>query len=339
MRRSTLDLETVADWRNLTAAFHAASRGKRERPEVAAFARNLDAELSALRAEIVSGEIRVGPMKSFWIRDPKLRLIHAPCFRDRVLHHALMSFAGPELERALIFDTYACRIGKGTLAAVRRCQQHARRFPLFAKIDIKGFFPSVDHDVLQALLARRFKNQRLLRVFSQIIAGYAVQPGKGLPIGALTSQHFANYYLSVLDRFILEAQKVKGFVRYMDDIIWWDETAPQLRSTLGEVEEFAKERLLVEVKQPTQIGRSRDGAMFCGLRVLPGALRLSRRRRKRYAQRRDFWERAFCRGDIGEGALQLGYDAALAITAHASAAGWRREQLRRRPIADPLQGI
>jgi hypothetical protein len=339
MRRSGLDLEAIVDWRNLTAAFHAASRGKVDRPDVASFARNLDMELAALRAEIVSAEIRLGALKSFWIRDPKLRLIHAPCFRDRVLHHALMSLAGPELERALVFDTYACRIGKGTLAAVRRCQHHVRRFPFFAKIDIKAYFRSVDHKVLQALLARHFKNRGLLRVFSQIIAGYAVRPGKGLPIGALTSQHFANFYLSGLDRFILEAQKAKGFVRYMDDIVWWDENRTRLRDMLGVIEQFAKERLLLEVKQPTLIGRSRDGVMFCGLQVLPGALRLSRRRRKRYAQRRKFWERAYCCGAIDEGELQMGYGAALAITAHAAAAGWRREQLRRRPIAAPLQAI
>jgi hypothetical protein len=122
----------------------------------------------------------------------------------RVLHHALMSLAGPELERTLVFDTY------GTLAAVRCCQQHARCFPFFAKIDIKGYFPSIDHGVLKTLLARRFKNKMLLRVFSQIIVGHAVQPGKGLPIGALTSQHFANFYLSGLDRIAGSSPRVRG---------------------------------------------------------------------------------------------------------------------------------
>ena len=141
MRRSALDLETVADWRNLTAAFQAASQGKMERSEIRAFAQNLDAELRALRAEILSGVIHAGNMKSFWIRDPKLRLIHAPCFRDRVLHHALMALAGPVLECALIFDTYACRDrqgdarGRSTLptscAAVSnfREDRHQRVFP------------------------------------------------------------------------------------------------------------------------------------------------------------------------------------------------------------------
>jgi hypothetical protein len=339
MRRSALDLETIADWRNLVRAFNSASRGKAERREVIVFAANLDRELAVMRSQLLGGDVTPGAMSSFWIRDPKLRLIHAPCFRDRVLHHALMSLAGPELESALIHDTYACRVGKGTLAAVRRCQHHARRFPTFTKIDIRRFFPNIDHGVLNALLERRFKNKRLLRILAGVIEAHSVAPGKGLPIGALTSQHFANFYLASLDRFILEGRRARGYVRYMDDSVWWDETPVEARATLDAARGFARERLLLEFKPPTMIGRSRDGLMFCGLRVLPGALRLSRRRRHRYASRRRFWEAAFCRGDIDAPALQRGYDSALAITAHADAASWRREQLRRRPIAETLEEL
>ncbi|MBB4199712.1 hypothetical protein CCR94_17165 [Rhodoblastus sphagnicola] len=339
MRRSALDLAEVADWRNLAAAFHAASQGKSARQDVVAFGRSLDAELASLRREILAGELRLGGMKSFWIRDPKLRLIHAPCFRDRVLHHALINFVGPELERALVFDSYACRIGKGTLAAVRRCQQHIRRFPVFAKIDIRRYFPSVDHGVLLDLLARRFKNKTLPDVLAQIIGGHSSSPGKGLPIGALTSQHFANYYLSGLDRFILETQKAQGFVRYMDDLIWWQGDKQQICETLEAVGQFARERLSLEVKSPSQTGCSRDGVMFCGFRISSGGLRLSRRRRIRYAERRHFWEEAFLRDEIGVRELQMGYDCALAITSHADSVGWRRAQLRRRPLAEALRDL
>jgi RNA-directed DNA polymerase len=98
-----------------------------------------------------------------------------------------MALAGPVMERSLVFDTFACRFGKGTLAAVRRCQQHARRYPVFAKMDIRSFFPSIDHGVLNALLARRFKNRGLLELFARIIAAHQSAPDKGLPIGSLTS--------------------------------------------------------------------------------------------------------------------------------------------------------
>lgn len=336
MRRSRLDVETIGEWENLNAAFQAARRGRAISADVIAFEQNLQREFAAMRDEISSGRISVGTMKSFWIRDPKLRLIHAPCFRDRVLHHALMAHAGPQLERALIDDTYACRVGKGTLAAILRCQHHARRYPVFAKIDISRFFPSIDHGALTALLARRFKNRQLLEIFAQIIRAYAAAPGKGLPIGALTSQHFANYYLAGLDRLILEERKAKGLVRYMDDIVWWGETREEVCKTLFEAKDYAREKLQLEFKPTVQIGDSRDGLMFCGMKILPGALRLSRRRRKRYAERRKYWEGAYSEGLIDARGLQAGYDSALAITAHADAAEWRRAQLRRRPVGDAL---
>ena len=288
MRRSGLDLEAIAEWKNMIAAYEAASRGKKDRVSVDAFTRNLDAELQGLREEILSGAIALREMSSFWIRDPKLRLIHAPCFRDRVLHHALMRLAGPVLERTLVFDTYACRVGKGTLAAVQRCQHHARRYPIFAKIDIKSFFPNIDHGVLNALLARRFKSHALLELFSQVIAGHQSETGKGLPIGSLTSQHFANFYLSGLDRFLLETRAARGMVRYMDDVIWWSESIDEARETLRAVEQFLSDGLRLAIKRPCEIGYSAAGVMFCGFKVLPGALRLSRRRRRRYSERRRF---------------------------------------------------
>jgi len=112
-----------------------------------------------------------------------------------------------------------------------------------------------------------------------------------------------------------------------------------MRETLGAVDAFASEKFFLELKRPVEIGRSASGMTFCGYRILPGALRLSRRRRRRYADRRSWWENAYSKGVIDERALQMGYDSVLAITAHAEAAAWRREQLRRRPIAGELLSI
>jgi len=115
MKRSLVGLDAVADWHNLAAAFHRAAAGKRTRPQVQRFAANLDYELASLRREILAGTVEVGRMRRFRIRDPKPRIIHAPCFRERVLHHALMAHVGPVLDRALVDDTYACRVGGGAL--------------------------------------------------------------------------------------------------------------------------------------------------------------------------------------------------------------------------------
>ena len=118
---------------------------------------------------------------------------------------------GPILDRVLVFDSYACRVNKGALAAVKRVQHHSRRYPWYVKIDIKGYFASIDQHILLTMLNRRFRDKDVLRLIERIIKHHEVTMGKGLPIGALTSQLFANYYLNDLDRLLLETCKVSGF--------------------------------------------------------------------------------------------------------------------------------
>jgi RNA-directed DNA polymerase len=339
MKRSPVGLDAVADWHNLAAAFHLAARGKRARPEVQRFAANLEQELATLRREILAGTVALGRGRRFRIHDPKPRLIHAPCFRERVLHHALMAHVGPVLDRALVDATYACRVGKGALAAVQRARHHARRWPWWAKIDIRAYFASIDHRTLKDLLARRFKDPGLLRLMERIIDAGADTPGKGLPIGALTSQQFANFYLAGLDRYLLEHCQVRGYVRYMDDIVWWGDSRAAVRAALAEARAYATEHLALQVKEPTQIGRSTLGLSLCGYRILPGCLRLSRRRKQRYAACRRQWEDAYAASLIDARTLQAGYAGALAITLHADADAWRRAQLRRVPLAAPLSAL
>lgn len=339
MKRSPVTLADVADWQNLHAAFWQASRGKAARTDVAAFRADLERRLASLRRDILDGSLRLGETRTFRIHDPKPRLIHAPAFRERVLHHALMAHVGPVLDRALVDDTYACRVGKGALAAARRCQHHARRFPWYAKIDIRAYFASIDHVTLLAMLHRKFKDRPLLELIARIVDAHHDRPGKGLPIGALTSQHFANFYLSGLDRLLLERCRVGGMVRYMDDVVWWADSREAVREALGIAGRFVREDLLLDIKQPVQIGRSAAGLVFCGYRVLPGALLLSRRRKRRYAACRRKWERSFAAGQIDAAGLQAGYASALGITAHADAAAWRREQLRRQPLEADLESV
>jgi RNA-directed DNA polymerase len=339
MKCSPVGLDAVADWHNLAGAFHRAARGKWARPEVQRFAAKLEQELATLRREILAGTVALGRGRRFRIHDPKPRLIHAPCFRERVLHHALMAHVGPVLDRALVDDTYACRVGKGALAAVQRARHHARRWPWWAKIDIRTYFASIDHRMLKDLLARRFKDPGLLRLMDRIIDASADTPGKGLPIGALTSQQFANFYLAGLDRHLLEHGHVRGYVRYMDDSVWWGDSRAAVRAALIEVQTYATEHLALQVKEPPQIGRSTLGLSLCGYRILPGCLRLSRRRKDRYSACRGHWEDAYAAGLIDGLTLQAGYAGALAITLHADAAAWRREHLRRVPLAVSLAAL
>lgn len=335
MRRSGVSLAEVASLENLTRAFWRAAQGKRERLDVVRFAAALDLELAGLGAAIRDGSVQVGEMHSFEIRDPKRRTIHAPCFRERVLHHALVAQIGPPLDRALVDDTFACRRGRGSLAAVMRAQGHLRRADWYVKVDIRGYFSSIDHAVLRAALRRKLKDRGVLGLCDRIIASHAVSPGRGLPIGALTSQHFANYYLAPLDRLLLEGLRgdVLGIVRYMDDTIAFCGSRQQARAILRAIEACVGERLRLRLRPP-QIQRSERGVSFLGFRVQRSSLRLSRRRRRRYAAARRALEAAYAAGAIAGHELQAGLGAALAITAHADARGWRQAELRRRPAVD-----
>ena len=179
MKRSAVGLIEIAETNNLAAAFHAAARGKRGCGDIEAFRANLDRELQRLRVELLAETFSPGPMRRFRIHDPKPRMIHAPCFRDRVAHHAIMAHVGPVLDCTLVFDTYACRPGKGTLAAVKRASEHARHYEWFAQIDIRAYFASIDHAELLGLLGHKFKNPGLLRLLATIIEAHEDSPGRG----------------------------------------------------------------------------------------------------------------------------------------------------------------
>ena len=331
MKRTTVTLEEVADRDNLAAAFWRAARGKRHRSDVQRFSAGLDEELNRLNGQILDGSVEVGRFDAFEIHDPKRRRIHAPCFRERVLHHALMAPIEPVIDRYLVDDTFACRLGKGHALAVRRAQQHARQWPWYLKMDMRSYFASIDQEILRGQIRRRIRGGRVLQLIDRIIGSFEATPGCGLPIGALTSQHFANLYLASLDRHLLEVARVGGMARYMDDVIVWDSCRERLREILNEAQRFAGERLRLEIKPSWQIQRTSRGLIFCGYRVDPRCLGLGKRRRQRYRLARQRWESAFEAGKVDALGLQAGYASALAITHGTEATAWRRRELVSRP--------
>lgn len=179
------------------------------------------------------------------------------------------------------------------------------------------------------MLARRFKNRELLALFERILAGSPCGPGAGLPIGALTSQHFANAYLDAVDRFLLERLRVAAHVRYMDDIVWWCGSRAEARAGLAALRAFSWEARRIEVKAQAHVGRSAAGLRFLGFRVRPGKLALGARRRRRFQAACRGLRRALQSSACCERALQRRAEAAVAITLHARAAPWRRACLAR----------
>jgi RNA-directed DNA polymerase len=263
MRRLAISLDALAERENLVLATWKAARGKHDRPAVARFLADLDGHLTRLSRSILDGTAPQGRFREFVIHDPKRRTIHAACFADRVLHHAILNLTEAAFERALVASSFACRPGKGVHAAIADVQRHLRRFGWCVQVDVDGYFPSIDHARLRALLARRFKGAGFLALLDCIVAagGGVTVPGRGLPIGALTSQHFANAFLDRADRFLLETcrTQVRAHVRYMDDIVWWCDTPEDAQQTLAALRVFMANELGLTLKPQAAIRPSAQG--------------------------------------------------------------------------------
>jgi RNA-directed DNA polymerase len=331
VKRTRIDIEDISSLANLVNAAIKAAQGKRAKKEVIRFFNNFDNNLAALRQRILTGNIPYREMKKFIIHDPKQRVIHAPCFHDRVFHHCLMNHVGPVLDRSMVATSYACRVGKGIHAAVAQVQKNIQRFQWYVRIDIKSFFDSIDHDLLLKGIERRIKGKETIKLIRKVITGYEVEGRKkGLPIGTLPSQHFANYFLDSLDRLIMEKLDAQGHVRYMDDIIWWCKDKKSIKLTLAQVTDFVENSLNLKIKEgAVRINRSTRGVSFCGVIVFSGKKRLSLRKRRNYASLRKKWEYLCGRGVIDSLSLQAGYSSVKNAVQQADSKEWRKSQLER----------
>jgi RNA-directed DNA polymerase len=251
MRRAANLFDKICEPENLRVAFHHAARGKRGKAVVRRFSEHLDSEISRISLQLQCGQFVFGRFEQFLIRDPKERVITAPCFQERVVHHAIMNVCEPIFDRWLIDDTFACRRGKGRDSALRRAQRFAARSSFCLHLDIRKYFDSIDHERLICLLEKRFKDQRLLELLRDILGSFRAELGIGVPIGSLTSQHFANFYLGWFDRFVKEQLRLQGYVRYMDDMLFWHDDQVALKAIELGCREFVSRELKLEMK-PSQ---------------------------------------------------------------------------------------
>ena len=281
MRRAGNLIERVADRDNLRFAWLKAIRGKRCKSYVKRFAERLDAALASVANDLATGSYRWGGFRSFTIFDPKEREIRVAPFRDRVASHALMNVCEPVFDRVQFHSSCACRKGRGQTAALDLALRRARTSRYYLKEDVRKYFDSIDHEILKESLARLFKDRLVLKAFDDAIDRYEVQPGRGVPIGSLTSQFFANHYLNALDRFVYEELKIGRYVRYMDDFVLWSDSKEELANASRRLDEFAAERLRLTLKE-SQINRTRFGFPFLGFRVSSSGLSTTRRGRKRF---------------------------------------------------------
>ena len=289
----------ITPFENLLLAAEKAQKGKRYKNSVATFHFNLENNLLQLQEELNNQRYSPGAYRTFYIHDPKERMISAAPYRDRVIHHALCNVIEPIFERSFIFDSYANRKGKGIHRGIERYQKYARRYQYVLKCDIRKFFASIDHEILRQVLFRKIVCPRTRWLIDLIINNSNPQeehirwfPGddlftplerrRGLPIGNLTSQFWGNVYLNGFDHFVKEVLRVPGYIRYVDDFVLLSDSKQELQFWKEEITTFLARLRLLPHPSKTQIHQTADGIPFLGYRVFPNHRHVRKEKVRRY---------------------------------------------------------
>jgi RNA-directed DNA polymerase len=266
--------EKIIHKENLYKAVYAASRGKRCHADVAWFNLHMEKNIAGLHRDMRSDLYRPGGYTVFKVYDPKEREIARAPFRDRVVHHAVHDVIEPLIDPAFIFDSWACRRGKGTHAAGARARSFLKANKFCLHGDVRKFFFSIDRGILKYLLRRRIADRKVIRLFDMIINSSPL--ANGLPIGNLTSQFFANLYLHELDYFVKNILRIRYYMRYMDDFLLFGNEMERLKAARGEIRQFLAGKLrLVLHPDKSQIFNTAEGLTFLGFRIFADTIRIA----------------------------------------------------------------
>lgn len=307
--------EKIVSLDNLFLAAKKAQKGKRFQDNVAGFNMRHESELFQLQKELMNGTYVPGAYKAFRIREPKLRLISAAPYRDRVVHHALCNVIEPIFEKTFIYDSYACRKRKGTHRAIDRFQEFTKKNRYVLKCDIVKYFPSIDHEILFDLIRRKIGCKDTLWLIKLIIDHSNPQdemnryfPGdslftpferrRGIPIGNLTSQFFANIYLNGMDHFIKEKLRCRCYVRYVDDFVVLDSGKELLSEIKFAIVYYLEQLRLTLHPNKCRIYPTNEGTLFLGFYIWPQRRRLDAENIKRFKRKIKILQRNYSNGMI-----------------------------------------
>ena len=297
---------------NLLVAWKKARKGKTLKHYVIEFESNLQDNLAQLRTELLLHAYRARPLNTFILRDPKTRKISVSDFRDRIIHHALCNIIEPIFDKAFIFDSYANRKGKGTLAAIQRLEFFINKVShnktiikkwnknkiirgFYFKGDIKKYFDTIDHTKLIEIIKEKIVDKEMLFLIKNILKNHTSnEVGQGMPLGNLTSQFLANVYLNELDQFVKHQLQAKYYLRYVDDFVIVDNNQDQLYFYKQQIEEFLNNPLLLTLhKDKSSIKPLYRGIAFLGFRIFPNHKLLKKKSGRRAYQRLALFERNY----------------------------------------------
>ena len=277
----------ICSLENLYSAAAKARKRKTRKQYVEDFALHRERFLAQLQDDLLSQRYCPRGYQHFYIHDPKKRLISAAPYRDRVVHHALCNVLEPIVQRRFVQDSYSCQKGKGTMAARERCRGYTNRFRYVLKCDVRKFFQSIDQKIMLEKLSRIIRCDRTVSLCSLILESYrdkeipatiftgddlfsAAERKRGLPIGNLTSQLWANCYLDHMDHYIKEELRVPGYARYTDDWLIWSDDKGFLRFCEAAIMDLLQKERLAFNSRKTRIIKTKEGVPFLGFRFLPG---------------------------------------------------------------------
>ena len=269
--------EKIISLDNLFSAWKEFKKGKTNKLDVQEFEFNLEENIFQLYNDLKNNRYKHGPYLAFYVRDPKLRHIHKALVRDRLFHHAVFRILYSIFDKSFIYDSYSCRLGGGTHFAVNRLEKFVRKLSvnnhrtIYAlKCDIRKFFDSVDKEILFRIIKRKIKDNESLRLISIILNSFYKETGKGLPLGNVASQLFANIYLNELDQFVKHSLKVRYYLRYCDDFIILGQNKQYLLWLIDKLANFLGEKLNLHLHENKIIIRKhRQGIDFLGYVILP----------------------------------------------------------------------
>jgi len=324
--------QQIYDFNNLFRASRLARLGKRNRPDVCEFEYDLEHRLLDIQLCLKEQTYRFSPYKSFLLKDPKERLIYSAPYPDRVLHHAISNVIEPIFDKAMIFDSYACRTGKGSHRAVNRAQTFLRQSKWVLKLDIRKYFATIDHTILIQLIKDKIKDDIVVKLLELLISSHHsgieyyfpfkndtiddILRNRGLPIGNLTSQIFANYYLTPFDRFIKEKLKVKYYLRYMDDCLIFDDDKRTLTMLKNSAIYFLESYRLKLHDEKSQVFPCENGVKFLGFHIWPDRMRILRENLKRFKKRWRNYQKDYFEGKIEFNRLKLSLNGWLGYSAN-----------------------